>query len=249
MNGNIMYLPLTNTNEKVIIDKDDYAKVMSLSSKWFLYESNKYRRVLSLTKKTNTSTKYCLAREILPRVQKNSKLYIKHIDGNIFNCRKSNLEWISNGEVHKHQKKCNATSKYFGVVKNKSGGFGTLIKYNGKVMHLGTFKDELDAARAYNIFLRDHEDFSKFPKFNEIPNKFGDPTTKYELKNNGNFYINKHVISYKGKEKVTYCVKIKSQCVGYFPTIEIAREKRDLVLKHIDNNVDIKIAIAIVKNE
>jgi hypothetical protein len=50
---------------------------------------------------------------------------------------------------HNKSKKKNALSKYFGVSKNGKN-WGSQITYNGVTYCLGTYKDEIDAAKAYN---------------------------------------------------------------------------------------------------
>lgn len=55
---------------------------------------------------------------------------------------------ISDLEITKKQR----YSRFTGVtIRNDSGKFRAYIKNNGKIIHCGTFKDEIDAAKAYNI--------------------------------------------------------------------------------------------------
>jgi hypothetical protein len=76
------------------------------------------------------------------------------------------------GKVHQLEKlKKKKYSRFTGVtIRNDNGKFRTYIKHNGKVIHCGTFKDELDAAKAYNL------------KAEEL-NKLESTQTKYELNN------------------------------------------------------------------
>lgn len=72
-------------------------------------------------------------------------------------------------ELEKLKKK--KYSRFTGVtIRNDNGKFRAYIKHNGKVIHCGTFKDELDAAKAYNL------------KAEEL-NKLESTQTKYELNN------------------------------------------------------------------
>ena len=74
---------------------------------------------------------------------------------------------ISELEITKKQR----YSRFTGVtIRNESGKFRAYIKNNGKVIHCGTFKDEIDAAKAYNI------------KAEEL-NKLETTKIKYELNN------------------------------------------------------------------
>jgi hypothetical protein len=76
------------------------------------------------------------------------------------------------GKVHQLEKlKKKKYSRFTGVtIRNDNGKFRAYIKHNGKVIHCGTFKDELDAAKAYNL------------KAKEL-NKLESTQTKYELNN------------------------------------------------------------------
>ena len=74
---------------------------------------------------------------------------------------------ISELEITKKQR----YSRFTGVtIRNDSGKFRAYIKNNGKVIHCGTFKDEIDAAKAYNL------------KAEEL-NKLETTKIKYELNN------------------------------------------------------------------
>jgi hypothetical protein len=74
---------------------------------------------------------------------------------------------ISELEITKKQR----YSRFTGVtIRNDSGKFRAYIKYNRKVINCGTFKDEIDAAKAYNL------------KAEEL-NKLETTKIKYELNN------------------------------------------------------------------
>jgi phage anti-repressor protein len=74
---------------------------------------------------------------------------------------------ISELEITKKQR----YSRFTGVtIRNDSGKFRAYIKYNRKVINCGTFKDEIDAARSYNL------------KAEEL-NKLETTKIKYELNN------------------------------------------------------------------
>ena len=65
----------------------------------------------------------------------------------------------------------NKSSKYHGVTFDKrSNKFKALLVYNKKQIHIGTFIDELDAAKAYNVKAQDplNKEFNCKYKINEI---------------------------------------------------------------------------------
>lgn len=82
------------------------------------------------------------------------ELVVDHIDGNILNNRKENLRivTISENARNRKNKSKNSSSKYFGVSwdKNKKR-WHAVIRPGEKTIFLGVFKDEIDAALAYNV--------------------------------------------------------------------------------------------------
>jgi hypothetical protein len=77
---------------------------------------------------------------------------VDHINNNRYNNRRCNLRIASAGlNNHNRIKSKNASSKYFGVYFNKKDkNWKSEISYDGKRHYIGTFKEEIDAAKAYN---------------------------------------------------------------------------------------------------
>lgn len=97
-----------------------------------------------------------------------SKLDIDHRDGNGLNNQKSNLRFCTHQEnqmnVRSHK---DGSSKHRGVCWYKpSGKWIAQIQLNGKVIYLGLFDDEEDAARTYNTAAVKH--FGEFAKPNLV---------------------------------------------------------------------------------
>lgn len=94
---------------------------------------------------------------------------IDHADRNKLDNRKSNLRFCSHSlNQANSQRAPGATSKYKGVLWFKEHGFWrAMIKKDGKSIFLGYFKDEIDAALAYDRKAR--EIFGEFarPNFTE----------------------------------------------------------------------------------
>jgi len=80
------------------------------------------------------------------------KLMIDHRDGNGLNNQKSNLRFCTNQENQMNQRpQKNCSSVYKGVYWQKQKKrWRARIKINRKFTHIGYFKIEEDAARAYN---------------------------------------------------------------------------------------------------
>lgn len=79
----------------------------------------------------------------------NRNTVLDHIDNNQFNNRLDNLQIISQRK-NASKDKTGYSSKYTGVFWNKSNNkWRSKIYYNGKHIHLGYFKSEKEAAKAY----------------------------------------------------------------------------------------------------
>jgi aspartate carbamoyltransferase regulatory subunit len=77
---------------------------------------------------------------------------IDHINNKRYDNRNCNLRIASSGlNNHNSTKSKNSSSKYFGVCFNKKDKkWMSRITYNGKTHYIGSFKDEIGAAKAYN---------------------------------------------------------------------------------------------------
>lgn len=77
---------------------------------------------------------------------------VDHANHNTLDNRRSNLRICTYQENNMNaQKRQNTSSQYKGVRWNqKNRRWYAGIKFNKKDIHLGTFKDEIEAARAYN---------------------------------------------------------------------------------------------------
>lgn len=80
---------------------------------------------------------------------------IDHIDRNIKNNHPNNLRIVSFIENGRNQtKKKNASSKYIGVCfHTRDKKFQSRIQVNGKLIHLGYYLTEKEAALAYNDYI------------------------------------------------------------------------------------------------
>ena len=101
-----------------------------------------------------------VAKEWCPNPE--NKTCVDHIDGNPLNNHTSNLRWATVAEntrnVSKHK---NSTSKYKGVSKH---GDKWLVHIRNH--HVGLFKNEKEAAIAYNNHAKEH--FGVFAKLNRM---------------------------------------------------------------------------------
>lgn len=91
---------------------------------------------------------------LLHRLIMNAKpgSFVDHIDRDKTNNMKSNLRELDRNDsthIHNQNKKSNTTSKYKGVTKRSNGMFDMSIMKGG-IRHQATFKDEEEAAKAYD---------------------------------------------------------------------------------------------------
>jgi hypothetical protein len=79
---------------------------------------------------------------------------VDHIDGNTFDCRKSNLricDYTVNARNRIFGPNRKRSSKYCGVFRQRGRSkYRAEIYIDGKCINLGTYSDEQDAAKAYN---------------------------------------------------------------------------------------------------
>ena len=95
---------------------------------------------------------------------------VDHIDGDGLNNCRSNLRIVTpeqNGQ--NREKRAQASSQYKGVYlkihkAKKWSKWQAVIKVNKKMVYLGCYRDEVDAATAYNFAA--HEFFGEFARFN-----------------------------------------------------------------------------------
>lgn len=85
---------------------------------------------------------------------KDPNLVVDHINGNSLDNRLCNLRICKqkdNMQNMKYRNSPNRTSKYLGVYYNKrNNNWRSTFRFNGKQIEVGSFKTEIEAAKAYN---------------------------------------------------------------------------------------------------
>lgn len=93
---------------------------------------------------------------------------VDHINGDSLDNRASNLRVCTRSQNHHNSKGYRrGKSRFKGVQWWQFGRcWRVQICVNGKQKHIGTFKSEIDAARAYNVAAIEH--FGEFARLNEV---------------------------------------------------------------------------------
>ena len=96
-------------------------------------------------------------------------VFVDHRDGDGLNNQRHNLRLSSNAQNIRNQRPHadKASSRFKGVYQRPSGKFRAQIMHAGRKIAIGTFGDEMAAARAYDAKARElHGDFARlnFPE-------------------------------------------------------------------------------------
>lgn len=93
-------------------------------------------------------------------------IFVDHINGDTLDNRRSNLRLCSRSQNNRNKTAHkNSTSKYLGVCWDKARSkWKSTIYVGNKVRHLGRFKNEVDAAHAYDKAAR--SEFGEFANLN-----------------------------------------------------------------------------------
>ncbi len=95
-------------------------------------------------------------------------LTVDHVDGNGLNNLRSNLRISTQTQNSRNRRKIKKkTSKYKGVHVRDNGKFRATIRVNRKLINIGTFTDEIEAAVAYNEYAKIY--FGEFACLNQLP--------------------------------------------------------------------------------
>jgi len=171
-------IPLLEGGVALVDDKDYW---WLIQYEWGKSKSGYARRTVKVNKPRGQKGYYyrsiLMHREIMEPPQ---GLSVDHKDRNRLNNQRANLRFATRAQQqHNTAKRRDTSSKYKGVARDKEhGGWKAEITLEGaKRVFLGLFKDEDDAASAYNEAAVKH--FKSFANPNIIP---GDPIWGEEWK-------------------------------------------------------------------
>jgi hypothetical protein len=166
-------IPLTQ-GKYAIVDPDDYERLSR--HKWHLQRTKRIFYALRRAKgpeRTNGQAVW-MHRYIFPPPQ---GMCIDHINNNGLDNRKANLRLATPAQNARNRRKTAAKtySKYKGVSYHAGQRkWSAAIRVNGQYKYFGLFKNEIDAAKAYDRAARKHH--KEFAVLN-FPAKYQIPTT------------------------------------------------------------------------
>lgn len=146
-------LSLSNSEKKILIDDEDFELLSSY--RWYLSKgTGDYSLIRSHQKtKNSSSVKKVLIHRIIMNPSTGES--VDHINGDVFDNRRSNLRICNHSQNCKNRKKRkNSKNKYKGVYKRLRGSkvfYQAQVVSEGKLVYSGNFDSEDAAAIAYDL--------------------------------------------------------------------------------------------------
>lgn len=147
------------------VDDEDFDRLSKFN--WSLHSMTRRSKKLYAATHIPRSQEYITMHRLITGAQKGQS--VDHINDDGLDNRKENLRVCSHAEnLRNRGKNINNTSGFKGVEHKKIGKpWMARITVNYRSIYLGTFKDKLDAAMAYNVAaLKYHGEFARL---NVIP--------------------------------------------------------------------------------
>lgn len=188
-------IPLTR-GQVAIVDDEDYSR---LSHFYWQADKRKYGWYVKtrIIKPDGKSQSVYMHRMVLSIEHVDRKTAVDHIDHNGLNNQKENLRLCSNSENLMNMRPRKGASKYKGVYRDESNIKWVAQIREGKGLALGTYSNEDDAARAYNIAAK--ELFGEFAFYNDVPDPFRIPEQRLYTSNFRGVCLYKRTHRWKAK--------------------------------------------------
>lgn len=115
----------------------------------------------------NGSDRMILMHRFILDIVDSPEIFVDHKDMNGLNNQRSNLRKCTRSQNFANQKSYKGSaSRFKGVTVRKNGKFRARIRKDRKLINIGTFDSETDAAKAYNDYAIDL--FGDFARLNTI---------------------------------------------------------------------------------
>ena len=160
-------LNLKNSFDFILIDDEDYDRLSKHKNYRFNKAITRYDRyeIIGFSKRSRKLRVRSLFIAIANDVMNSYDKMFDHIDSNPFNNQKNNLREANQQQNCQNRTKISgAASMYKGVSKSNKTDWRANIYLNGRKIHLGCFKLEVDAAKAYDAKAK--KLFGEFAKLN-----------------------------------------------------------------------------------
>lgn len=147
---NLIYIPLMDKYHKV----SGYAiSNLSLKNKLLEFSYHQDIHLAKIIKRYAVSNLLISMHEIVIGKKADKGYVIDHIDSDGLLNTEENLRYATSGlNAQNKEKQCNTSSKYIGVSFCKSKKkWVSRMNYNYKSLNLGSFEDEIEAAKVYDI--------------------------------------------------------------------------------------------------
>ena len=164
-----MKVIILTQGKKCLVDNSDFELYGQI--KWYACKSKNGKTFYARNSHYEfDGKKGCNLHQLLIGRPPSKQWQITFKDGNSLNCQRSNLCYIrhsDNTQRHgKTQKKIIKSSKYLGV-SSPPKRYLARLNFDGKIVHIGSFKTEIEAAKAYNEMAK--KLFGNKAKLNDLP--------------------------------------------------------------------------------
>lgn len=154
---------------EVLFDSEDYEKISKFN--WYM----KHNGVQGRTKGKRPWTYVKISRLVMNVTYPDR--VVDHINHNIFDNRKVNLRICSIAENNQNRRKQTRNQlDYKGIYKTETGTYNAMVGFERKIIYIGNFKTQKEAALAYDSAARHF--FKEFACLN-FPDEVGHPYEYY----------------------------------------------------------------------
>jgi hypothetical protein len=158
-------IPLTQ-GKVALVDDEDFEALPLLALKWYARIPRGGLEVWYAVRNLSGPKRGALYMHayIMGTVGCGHRITVDHIDGDGLNNQRSNLRLATKTQQRANTKKLHGTLSQFKGVHRSKGKWRATIQFEYRVIHLGYFDSEIDAAHAYDLAAETY--FGPFAKLN-----------------------------------------------------------------------------------
>jgi hypothetical protein len=147
-------VPLANRQRRALIDVADAALVVQY--RWFLAHGYAYTAVRDGGRQVNIRM-----HRMLMGLANGDPREVDHINRDRLDNRRCNLRLATSQQNDQNRPAIGGSSRYRGVCHNpRTGSWRAIVAVNGKQVNCGSYRDEMEAARAAEAGRRAHHPFA-----------------------------------------------------------------------------------------